>query len=62
VSRLLAFSHIQYFLSSLRRQILVGILRHYVVLLLQSTPKKLSRAAIREQCVPFITDIDVPDR
>ncbi|ETW84585.1 hypothetical protein HETIRDRAFT_313197 [Heterobasidion irregulare TC 32-1] len=29
--------------------ILVGILRHYVVLLLQSTPKKLSRAAIREQ-------------
>jgi len=29
--------------------ILVGILRHYVVLLLQSTPKKQSRAAIREQ-------------
>lgn len=32
-------------------QILVGILRHYVVLLLQSTPKKQSRAAIREQYV-----------
>jgi len=29
--------------------ILVGILRHYVVLLLQSSPQKLSRAAIREQ-------------
>ncbi|KAI0939724.1 hypothetical protein AcW1_004659 [Taiwanofungus camphoratus] len=29
--------------------ILVGILRHYVVLLLQSPQKKLSRAAIREQ-------------
>ncbi|KAJ3987179.1 integral membrane protein DUF106-domain-containing protein [Lentinula detonsa] len=29
--------------------ILVGILRHYVVLLLQSPPKKLSKAAIREQ-------------
>ncbi|KAJ3810633.1 integral membrane protein DUF106-domain-containing protein [Lentinula aff. lateritia] len=29
--------------------ILVGILRHYVVLLLQSPPKKLARAAIREQ-------------
>ncbi|KAH9843908.1 integral membrane protein DUF106-domain-containing protein [Rhodofomes roseus] len=29
--------------------ILVGILRHYVVLLLQSAPKKLPRAAIREQ-------------
>ncbi|KDQ64890.1 hypothetical protein JAAARDRAFT_64701 [Jaapia argillacea MUCL 33604] len=29
--------------------ILVGILRHYVVILLQSQPKKLSRAAIREQ-------------
>lgn len=29
--------------------ILVGILRHYVVLLLQSPPKKLPRAAIREQ-------------
>jgi ER membrane protein complex subunit 3 len=29
--------------------ILVGILRHYVVLLLQSSPKKLPRAAIREQ-------------
>ncbi|KAG7097094.1 hypothetical protein E1B28_004478 [Marasmius oreades] len=28
--------------------ILVGILRHYVVLLLQSAPKKLSRVAIRE--------------
>ncbi|PPQ67825.1 hypothetical protein CVT26_007072 [Gymnopilus dilepis] len=29
--------------------ILVGILRHYVVLLLQSPPKELSRAALREQ-------------
>ncbi|KAI0049649.1 transmembrane protein [Auriscalpium vulgare] len=29
--------------------ILVGILRHYVVLLLQSPPKRLPRAAIREQ-------------
>lgn len=29
--------------------ILVGILRHYVVILLQSPPKKLSRAATREQ-------------
>ncbi|KAF8165453.1 integral membrane protein DUF106-domain-containing protein [Crassisporium funariophilum] len=29
--------------------ILVGILRHYVVILLQSTPKKLPRAAVREQ-------------
>ncbi|KAH9940595.1 integral membrane protein DUF106-domain-containing protein [Amylocystis lapponica] len=29
--------------------ILVGILRHYVVLLLQSPPKKLSNEAIREQ-------------
>lgn len=29
--------------------ILVGILRHYVVLLLQSAPKKLSKEAIREQ-------------
>ena len=32
-----------------RAQILVGILRHYVVLLLQSSPKKLPRNAIREQ-------------
>ena len=30
-------------------QILVGILRHYVVVLLQSPPKQLSRAATREQ-------------
>ncbi|KIJ70206.1 hypothetical protein HYDPIDRAFT_79326 [Hydnomerulius pinastri MD-312] len=29
--------------------ILVGVLRHYVVVLLQATPKKLSRAGIREQ-------------
>ncbi|KAG6335529.1 hypothetical protein ID866_3559 [Astraeus odoratus] len=29
--------------------ILVGLLRHYVVILLQSPPKKLSRAGIREQ-------------
>ncbi|KAF9782810.1 integral membrane protein DUF106-domain-containing protein [Thelephora terrestris] len=29
--------------------ILVGVLRHYVVLLLQTPPKKLPRAAIREQ-------------
>ncbi|KAF8138599.1 transmembrane protein [Boletus edulis] len=29
--------------------ILVGVLRHYVMVLLQSTPKKLSRAALREQ-------------
>ena len=54
--------HIHQFSSSLQHQILVGILRHYVVLLLQSTPKKLSRAAIREQCVPFITIFDLPDR
>lgn len=32
-------------------QILVGVLRHYVVVLLQSSPSKLPRAAIREQCV-----------
>jgi hypothetical protein len=32
-------------------QILVGVLRHYVVVLLQSPPTKLPRAAIREQCV-----------
>jgi ER membrane protein complex subunit 3 len=31
------------------KQILVGILRHYVTLLLGSSPKKLTRAAIREQ-------------
>lgn len=49
-------SRIHQFSSSLQRQILVGILRHYVVLLLQSAPKKLSRAATREQCVLFITD------
>ncbi|KAI9574557.1 integral membrane protein DUF106-domain-containing protein [Boletus coccyginus] len=29
--------------------ILVGVLRHYVSVLLQSTPKKLSRATLREQ-------------
>ncbi|KAI0306976.1 integral membrane protein DUF106-domain-containing protein [Multifurca ochricompacta] len=29
--------------------ILVGVLRHYVVVLLQSSPKKLPRSAIREQ-------------
>ncbi|KAL4241436.1 ER membrane protein complex subunit 3 [Abortiporus biennis] len=29
--------------------ILVGVLRHYVVLLLQSAPKKLTKEAIREQ-------------
>lgn len=29
----------------------MGILRHYIVLLLQSPPKALPRAAIREQCV-----------
>ncbi|TDL29713.1 transmembrane protein [Rickenella mellea] len=29
--------------------ILVGILRHYIVILLQSPPKKMTRAAIREQ-------------
>ncbi|KAJ7591188.1 integral membrane protein DUF106-domain-containing protein [Mycena floridula] len=29
--------------------ILVGILRHYVVILLQSPPKKLARSALREQ-------------
>lgn len=51
--------HIHQFSSSLQHQILVGILRHYVVLLLQSTPKSQSRAAIREQCVPYITDFDV---
>lgn len=32
-------------------QILVGILRHYIVVLLQSPPKQLPRAALREQCV-----------
>lgn len=32
-------------------QILVGILRHYVVILLQSAPQKLTRAALREQYV-----------
>ena len=32
-------------------KILVGILRHYVTILLTSPPKKLSRAAIREQYV-----------
>jgi hypothetical protein len=32
-------------------KILVGVLRYYVVILLQSSPKKLPRAAIREQCV-----------
>ena len=56
-----ALSRIHQFSSSLHRQILVGILRHYVVLLLQSTPKKQSRAAIREQCVSFIAEFDVPD-
>lgn len=40
-------------------KILVGVLRHYVVVLLQSTPKKLSRAALREQCVPLPSFIDV---
>ena len=30
-------------------KILVGVLRHYVVVLLQSSPTKLPRAAIREQ-------------
>jgi len=29
----------------------VGILRHYIVVLLQSPPKQLPRAALREQCV-----------
>ena len=48
-----ALSRIHQFSSGLKRQILVGILRHYVVLLLQSAPKKLSRAAIREQCVVY---------
>jgi len=32
-----------------RAQILVGVLRHYIVTLLQTPPKKLTRAAIREQ-------------
>ena len=36
---------------TLHYKILVGILRHYVVLLLQSPPKKQSQAAIREQYV-----------
>jgi len=33
--------------------ILVGVLRHYVVTLLQTPPKKLARAAIREQRAVF---------
>lgn len=36
---------------SFRLQILVGVLRHYVVLLLQSPPKKQPKEAIREQLV-----------
>lgn len=36
-------------------KILVGILRHYVTVLLTSPPKKLSRAAIREQCVLYLS-------
>lgn len=40
-------------------KILVGVLRHYVVLLLQPTPKKLTRAALREQCVPLSCVADV---
>jgi hypothetical protein len=40
-----------YILNIIHDQILVGILRHYVVLLLQSPPKKLPLAAIREQYV-----------
>ena len=36
-------------------KILVGVLRYYVVILLQSPPKKLPRAAIREQCVFALT-------
>lgn len=32
-------------------QILVGLLRHYVTLLLNSPPKKQAAAAVREQCV-----------
>jgi hypothetical protein len=36
-------------------KILVGVLRYYVVVLLQSSPKKLPRAAIREQCVFALT-------
>ena len=35
-------------------KIFVGVLRHYVVVLLQSMPKKLSRVALREQCVPLL--------
>ena len=38
-------------------QILVGILRHYVVVLLQSPPKQLPRAAMREQCVLEIENL-----
>lgn len=40
-------------------KILVGVLRHYVVVLLQSMPKKLSRAALREQCVRLPSFADV---
>lgn len=35
--------------ADFRAQILVGVLRHYIVTLLQTPPKKLTRAAIREQ-------------
>lgn len=31
------------------RQVLVGLLRHYVTLLLNSAPKKQPKAAVREQ-------------
>ena len=41
-------------LNTFSSKILVGILRHYIVLLLQSPPKKLPRAAIREQYVSLI--------
>jgi hypothetical protein len=33
--------------------IMVGILRHYATILLQSTPKSESLKSIREQCLPF---------
>jgi len=40
-------------------QILVGILRHYVVVLLQSPPKKLSGAALREQSVCLVYRVEL---
>lgn len=46
----------QLWCTGLSSQILVGILRHYVVVLLQSPPKKMPRAAIREQYAVIYSD------